>query len=107
MLQPLLVRTMEATGAFRAVLSGPYSGAYGVGLRAEIVELVQDFAQDPPQLRLTLRARLSEGSSNRLLATRLNELEHRMDAHFGRAHGDAPVLRERVGIHDPLRRERI
>ena len=70
MLQPLLVRTLEATGAFRAVLTMPYTGAYGVGLRAEIVELVQDFAQEPPQLRLTLRARLSDGSGKRVLATR-------------------------------------
>lgn len=70
MLQPLLVRTLEATGAFSAVLTAPYSGPYGVGLSAEIVELVQDFAQDPPLLRLTLRARLNDGSANRVLATR-------------------------------------
>lgn len=70
MLQPLVVRTLEATGAFRAVVTSPHPGAYALGLRTEITELVQDFAQDPPTVRLSLRLRLSDGSANRVLATR-------------------------------------
>jgi cholesterol transport system auxiliary component len=70
MLQPLLVRTLEATGAFRAVVASPHTGAYAVGLRTEMTELVQDFAQEPPVVRLTLRVRLNDGSANRVLATR-------------------------------------
>jgi cholesterol transport system auxiliary component len=34
------------------------------------MELVQDFAQEPPTVRLSLRVRLSDGSANRVLATR-------------------------------------
>jgi cholesterol transport system auxiliary component len=70
MLQPLLVRTLEATGAFRAVVASPHTGPYAVGLRTEMTELVQDFAQEPPVLRLSLRVRLNDGSANRVLATR-------------------------------------
>ena len=70
MLQPLVVRTLESTGAFRAVVTSPHTGAYALGLRTEIMELVQDFAQEPPAVRLSLRVRLSDGSANRVLATR-------------------------------------
>ena len=70
MLQPLVVRTLEATGAFRAVVTSSHTGAYTLGVRTEITELVQDFAQDPPTVRLSLRVRLSDGSANRVLATR-------------------------------------
>lgn len=70
MLQPLLVRTLEATGAFRAVLTPPAAAGSTLALRTEVLELVQDFAQEPPVLRLALRARLSEGSAGRVLATR-------------------------------------
>jgi cholesterol transport system auxiliary component len=70
MLQPLLVRTLEATGAFSAVLTAPYAGSYALALRTEIVDLVQDFSQQPPVLRLGLRARLSDDATGRTLGTR-------------------------------------
>jgi cholesterol transport system auxiliary component len=70
MLQPLLLRTLEATGAFAAVIAPPAGGGPTLGLRTEIVELVQDFSQDPPLLRLALRVRLSDEGANRVLGTR-------------------------------------
>ena len=70
MLQPLLVRALEQTGHFSAVLAPPHAGAYTYALRTEIVELLQDFTQEPPVLRLVLRVRLSDGPSDRTLATR-------------------------------------
>jgi cholesterol transport system auxiliary component len=70
MMQPLLVRTMEATGAFEAVLTPPHPPGRSWTLRTEIVDLVQDFSVDPPVVRLSLRARLSDPASNRLLGTR-------------------------------------
>jgi cholesterol transport system auxiliary component len=70
MLQPLLVRTLESTGRFKAVLSPPYTGRYTYGLRTEILELVQDYTSDPPVLRLSLRLRLTDDAANRVLATR-------------------------------------
>jgi cholesterol transport system auxiliary component len=64
MLHPLLVRTIERTGCFGTVLSQPGAGATHT-LRAEIVELVQDFTQEPPVLRLGLRVRLESVGSAR------------------------------------------
>ena len=69
MLQPLLVRTLEATGAFRAVVTPPQTGGSTLGLRTEIVDLVQDFGDDPPVLRFSLRAVLSDEAGNRTIAT--------------------------------------
>lgn len=70
MLHPLLLRTLETTGAFTAVLAPPTPGGPTLGLRTEIIELVQDFSQDPPLLRLALRVRLSDEGANRVLAAR-------------------------------------
>ncbi len=70
MLQPLLVRTLQGTGSFSAVVTPPYSGPYGWGLRTEIGELVADFTADPGVLRLSLRLQLIEGASGRVVATR-------------------------------------
>lgn len=68
MLQPLLVRTLESTGYFKTVLTPPYTGSYSYSLRTEIVELVQDFASEPAVLRLSLRLRLSDDATSRLVA---------------------------------------
>lgn len=70
MLQPLLLRTLEATGYFSAVLTPPYAGRYTYQLRTEIVEFTQDFASEPAALRLSLRLRLSDSAAERLVATR-------------------------------------
>jgi cholesterol transport system auxiliary component len=70
MLQPLLVRTLESTGHFKAVLTPPHTGRYTYALRSEIVELTQDYTSGAPALLLTLRLRLSDDTANRVLATR-------------------------------------
>ena len=70
MLEPLLVRTLEATNAFGAVLTPPQTGSVALGLRMEIGDLVQDFTQEPPVLRVALRAVLSDETGNRTIATR-------------------------------------
>lgn len=69
MLQPLLVRTLESTGHFKAVVSPPSADRHSYSLRTEIVELVQDFAAEPAMLRLSLRLRLSDDATGRLVAT--------------------------------------
>jgi cholesterol transport system auxiliary component len=76
MLQPLLVRTLEATGAF-AVITPPYTGAPVLTLRTELIDLVQDFTQDPPVLRFGLRMQLSD-AGQRILLTREMTLREAM-----------------------------
>jgi cholesterol transport system auxiliary component len=70
MLQPLLVRTLQNTHYFRAVLKPPYSGRYTYSLRTEILELMQDFTSEPATLQLSLRVRLSNDTANRIIATK-------------------------------------
>jgi cholesterol transport system auxiliary component len=70
MLQPLLVKTLESTGYFKAVLTPPHTGRYTYALRTEILELTQDFSSGAPALRLSLRLRLSDDAANRLIATK-------------------------------------
>jgi cholesterol transport system auxiliary component len=70
MLQPLLVRTLEATGRFSAVSTPPPAPAGAYALRTEVVDLLQDYTQEPPALLLVLRLHLSDEKTNRTLAVR-------------------------------------
>lgn len=70
MLQPMLVQTLERTRYFQAVLTPPYAGSYSYALRTQILELVQDYTAAPPTLHLALRLQLSDGASDRVIATR-------------------------------------
>ncbi len=70
MLLPLLVKTLESTHAFSAVLTPPYEGRYSYALRTGITQLVQDFTVDPPVLVFSLRLQLSDGRTDRVIATR-------------------------------------
>lgn len=60
MLQPLLVKTLENTHSFGAIVVPPYTGRYTYTLHTEILELVQDFTSQPATLVLTLRFRLTD-----------------------------------------------
>lgn len=62
MLHPLLVKMLESTHAFAAVLIPSSQGRYRYALRTEIAELVQDFNAEPAELKLTLRLQLSDAS---------------------------------------------
>jgi cholesterol transport system auxiliary component len=68
MLQPLLVKTLQDTGLFSAVVTAPYPGSYGSGLRTEIGELVADFSADSAVLLLSLRLQWTDGAG-RVVAT--------------------------------------
>jgi cholesterol transport system auxiliary component len=70
MLQPLVVRALEGTGAFRAVITAPLAPAATYELSTEVLDLVQDFATEPPLLRMALRAQLREVEGQRRVAAR-------------------------------------
>lgn len=69
MFLPLLVRTLENTGYFDAVVTPPYFGPYNYALRTEIIEFVQDFTSTPATLHFSLRVQLLEGNSSRIIAS--------------------------------------
>lgn len=70
MLAPLLVRALEAGGAFRAVAqaSGPVAGQ--LRLETDVVRLQQEFLSSPSKVRFTLRAQLIDVPGGRVIATR-------------------------------------
>ena len=55
MLLPLLVKALQNTRCFNAVVAPPYTAHYTLALRTDLVELLQDFTSQPPTLRLVLR----------------------------------------------------
>jgi len=70
LLAPLLVRALQRTGAFRAVLQAPSSATGALRLETELVRLHHDFTQSPSQLRLTVRAVMLDIATRQALATR-------------------------------------
>jgi len=70
MLHPLVVRTLENTHAFRAVVAEPFAAHYTYALRTEILELLQDFSSDPAILVLSLRFQLTDYGAKTLIATK-------------------------------------
>ena len=70
LLAPLLVRAVEGTGAFGAVLLAPAAASANWRLDTEILRLQQNFGSGPSQVRLTLRAVLVDTSSRAVLAAR-------------------------------------
>jgi cholesterol transport system auxiliary component len=100
MIQPLLVKALENTGYFRAVLTPPYTGGYTHALRTEILELTQDFTAEPATLLLSLRLQLTDAPAARVLATKeisLREPMQQKTPHAGVAAANeatAKALRE-------------
>jgi cholesterol transport system auxiliary component len=52
------------------VIVPPDASPPAYALRTEVVELTQDFTQDPPQARLALRVRWLDASTGQVIATR-------------------------------------
>lgn len=78
MLAPLLVRALQRSGSFRAVLSAPGAAQAELALDTEIIRLQQDFGSVPSQVRFTLRAVLIDSTTRRVLAWR--EFDRRVAA---------------------------
>ncbi len=74
MLGPLLTRTLEDTGSFRAVVQGPAGLPADLQLETEIVHLRQSFLAKPSRVEFTLRMQLFDVSDRRVLATRYIEV---------------------------------
>lgn len=70
MLYPLVVRTLENTHAFRAVLTEPFAARYSYALRTEILELIQDFKPDSASIVLSLRFQLTDYGAKTVIATK-------------------------------------
>lgn len=70
MLAPLLVRSLQDSGAFAAVLQAPSAAVGAWRLETELIRLQQDFSTRPSQLRLALRAVLVDTTSRQVIGWR-------------------------------------
>ena len=74
MLAPLLVRALEGTGAFRAVVRSASGVHADVRLDTEVIRLQQSFLSRPSRVELVLRAQVVDVASRRIVATRTFEI---------------------------------
>ncbi|MBL8349100.1 MAG: membrane integrity-associated transporter subunit PqiC [Burkholderiaceae bacterium] len=70
MLAPLLVRALQGSGAFSAVLQAPSAASGAWRLETELIRLQHDFGSQPSRMRLTLRAVLVDTASRQVIAWR-------------------------------------
>jgi cholesterol transport system auxiliary component len=70
MLGPLLASSMEATGAFGAVVVTPAEASGDLRLETEIIRLQHNFHTSPSRVQFTLRAFLLDETTRRVLAWR-------------------------------------
>jgi len=70
MLAPLIVRSLQDSGAFRAVLLAPSAATGALRLETELIRLQQDFNARPSHVRLTLRAVLLDTATRQVVAWR-------------------------------------
>lgn len=70
MLGPLLVRALDQTGPWKAVVQTPAAVQGEYRLDTEIVHWQQEFLTRPSQMRITLRAQLVQVLDQRVIAAR-------------------------------------
>lgn len=70
MLAPLMVRALQASGGFSAVLLAPTAASSTWRLETELIRLQHDFTRAPSQVRLTLRAVLVNTADRQVVAWR-------------------------------------
>ena len=68
LLAPLIVRALEQSGTFCAVLMAPAAAVTSMRLVTELIRLQQDFSTQPSQVRLSLRAWLIDTRTRQVLA---------------------------------------
>jgi cholesterol transport system auxiliary component len=70
MLAPLLVKQLQHSGQFRAVLLAPSAAKAGLRLNTTILQLQQDFLQQPSVVRFGLQLTLMDNTTREVLASR-------------------------------------
>ena len=69
MLEPLLIRAMESSGLFQAVVQAPTTARFDLRLDTELLRLVQVFEPTESQVELTVRISLLDTQQQRVLVS--------------------------------------
>jgi len=70
MLQPLLVKALQSTHHFHAIIVPPTLDHYEYSLDTQLLKFEEDFTYRIPRFNMTMRAQLSRTSVNQVVATR-------------------------------------
>jgi len=70
MLQPLLVKTLQNTNRYRAIVAPPVTGNYDYMLTTQILNLRVKYDTHPATFEVTLRAQIFNANSNKAIATK-------------------------------------
>lgn len=70
MLLPLMVQTLQNTRAFRAVIPSTTTGNASLVLDTQLIQLQQEFSGQSSQIHLVMRAQLSNGNTQHIIATK-------------------------------------
>lgn len=95
MLTPLLVQSLQRTGAFQAVVPSTSNVAAGWRLDTEIVRLQQDFSVKPSRVQLTLSVQLVDLATRRVIASA--EFEEVETAETEEAYGGVRAANRALG----------
>lgn len=70
MLMPLIVKSLQKTHYFKAVVTPPYSGRYKYLLTTQILRLQQNFVRCPNMVEFSMRAQLIKADTNKVVAAK-------------------------------------
>jgi cholesterol transport system auxiliary component len=101
MLTPLVVRALEDSGAFRAIVQQPAATTTDFRLNTEVERLVQDFSARPSAIRIVVRVQLTDVRARRVVATKVFEASEPAvsdDAAGGAAAANAALAHVLAGI---------
>lgn len=71
MIYPLIMESLQQSGYFQAVASGPYADQSQYRLDTELLDLQQNFIHHPSTLDLSLKAVITNVNSNHVIASRV------------------------------------
>ncbi|MES2141720.1 MAG: ABC-type transport auxiliary lipoprotein family protein [Pseudomonadota bacterium] len=69
MLHPLLIKSLQNTGYFQAIINTPSTTRYDWILNTQLLSFQQEFITQPSQFRIAIRAQLIDAHANRIIAT--------------------------------------
>lgn len=70
MLHPLLIKSLQNTGYFQAIINTPTTTCYDWILNTQLLSFQQEFLTPSSRFRMGIRAQLINAQSNRIIATK-------------------------------------
>lgn len=96
MLNPLIIQTLHRTQHFHAIVSYPTAAQADYQLNTQLIELIQDFSQNPSQEHLILRINLVNTLNGKVVASK--QLTATVNAHEDSPYGGVVAANQATAI---------